>query len=95
MIFVVKQVHRPEMCPAERGGTRTLYDASAPGVKLDRILGDFSAHTVYYILEADWLEDVQRFLTPGWLVCTSEVIPVSEEPIELPARGAEAGGGEA
>jgi hypothetical protein len=91
MIFVVKQVHTPELCPAERGGTKTLYDASAPGVKLDRILGDFSAHTVYYILEADWVEDVQRFLAPGWLMCTSEVIPVSEEPIEHTRPGAEAG----
>ena len=95
MIFVVKQVHRPESCPVARGGTQTLYDASAPGVKLDRILGDFSAHTVYYILEADWVEDVQRFLTPGWLICTSEVIPVSEEPIELAGPGAEAGAAEA
>jgi len=81
MIFLVKQVHTPETCPKDRGGTKTLYNASAPGVKLDRILGDFSRHTVYYILEADWVEDVQKFLAPGWLQCTSEVIPLSEEPI--------------
>jgi hypothetical protein len=81
MIFLVKQVHTPERCPKDQGGTKTLYDAEATGVKLDRVLGDFSRHTVYYLLEADWIEDVEKFLAPGWLLCTSEIIPVSEEPI--------------
>ena len=58
-----------------------LGGAAAAGVKLDRVFGDFSRHTVYYLLEADFVEDVQKFLAPGWLSCTSEVIPVSEEPI--------------
>ncbi len=81
MVFLVKQVHTPEHCPKDLGGTRTLYDAEAPGVKLDRVLGDFSRHTVYYLLEADWIEDVQKFLDPGWGLCTAEIVPVSEEPI--------------
>jgi hypothetical protein len=81
LLFLVKQVHTPENCPKDRGGTGTLYNANVPGVKLDRVLGDFSRHTVYYLLEAEWVEDVQRFLGPGWTVCTSEVIPISEEPI--------------
>jgi hypothetical protein len=81
MLFLVKQVHTPDKCPKEAGGTKSLYDGDAPGVKLDRVLGDFSRHTVYYVLEADFVEDVQKFLAPGWLLCTSEVVPVSEEPI--------------
>ncbi len=81
MLFLVKQVHTPEHCPKDQGGTKTLYDAEVPGVKLDRVLGDFSRHTVYYLLEAEWLEDVQTFLEPGWGLCTSEVTPLSEEPI--------------
>jgi hypothetical protein len=81
VLFLVKQVHTPERCPKDEGGTKTLYDPEAPGVKVDRVMGDFSRHTVYYLIEADWLEDVQRFLLPGWSRCTSEVIPVSEEPI--------------
>jgi hypothetical protein len=81
MLFLVKQVHSPEACPRGKGGTKTLYNEKAEGVKLDRVFGDFSRHTVYYILEAEWVEDVQKFLGPGWKTCTSEVIPVSEEPI--------------
>jgi hypothetical protein len=77
----VKQVHTPEHCPRDRGGTKTLYDPEAPGVKLERVLGDFSRHTVYYVLEADWIEDVQKLLAPGWVLCTSELIPASQEPI--------------
>jgi hypothetical protein len=81
MLFLVKQMHTPEHCPKGQGGTKALYNAEAQGVKLDRVLGDFSRHTVYYLLEADWIEDVQKFLAPGWLLCTSDVIPLSEEPI--------------
>ncbi len=79
MLFLVKQVHSPEHCTKNTGGLTTLYDAKAPGVKLQRVLGDFSRHTVYYLLEADRIEDVQAFLDPGWLLCTAEVIPVSAE----------------
>jgi len=75
MLFLVKQVHTPDRCPKDVGGTKTLYDAAAAGVRLDRVFGDFSRHTIYYLLEADFVEDVQKFLAPGWLSCTSEVIP--------------------
>ena len=81
MLFLVKQTHTPEKCPRNQGGTKNLYDATAPGVKLVRVFGDFSRHTVYYVLEAGLVEDVQKFLAPGWVLCTSEVIPVAEEPI--------------
>jgi hypothetical protein len=65
MQFLVKQVHTPEQCPKDRGGSTTLYDAGAPGVKLDRILGDFPRHVIYYLLEAERVEDVQKFLDRG------------------------------
>jgi hypothetical protein len=69
----------PQVSPG--AATGTLYDAAAAGVKLDRVFGDFSRHTVYYLLEADFVEDVQKFLAPAWAMCTSEVVPVSEEPL--------------
>jgi len=71
MLFLVKQVHTPDRCPKDVGGTKTLYDAAAAGVRLDRVFGDFSRHTIYYLLEADFVEDVQKFLAPGWLSWTS------------------------
>lgn len=79
MQFLVKQVHTPDQCPKDHGGSATLFDATAAGVKLERRLGDFGRHTVYYLLEADHVEDVQQFLSPGCAHCTSEIIPVSEE----------------
>ncbi len=81
MLFLVRQVHTPDHCPKDRGGSRTLYDAGTDGVKVERVLGDFANHTIYYLVEADSLEAVNRFLDPGWVHCTSEVTPVSEEPI--------------
>ncbi len=81
MLFLVEQAHTPDHCPKDRGGSTTLYDAGAVGVKLERVLGDYARHTIYYLLEADRLEAVQDFLDPGWLHCTSEIIPVSAEPI--------------
>lgn len=81
MFFLVKQVHTPDQCPKDRGGSTTLYDAGAAGVKLEQVLGDYARHIIYYLLEADRLEAVQDFLDPGWLQCTSEIIPVSPEPI--------------
>ncbi|MFA5890816.1 MAG: hypothetical protein WDA27_07685 [Actinomycetota bacterium] len=80
MQFLVRQVHTPAHCPKERGGSKTLYDPGAP-VKLERVLGDFPHHTVYYLVEAERINDVQKLLDPGAAHCTSEVIPVSEESI--------------
>ncbi len=48
-------------------------------MKLERVLGDYSRHTIYFVLEADRLEAVQNFLDPGWAHCTSEITPVAEE----------------
>ncbi len=81
MLFLVKQTHASDHCPKDRGGSTTLYDAGASGVKLERVLGDYARHTIYYLLEADRLEAVQNFLDPGWVHCTSEITPVAEEPI--------------
>lgn len=81
MLFLITQTHTPENCPKDVGGSKTLYDPNAEGVKLRAMYGAFSQHVIYYIVEADSLEAVHKFLDPGWKRCTATVTPVSEEPI--------------
>lgn len=81
MLFHITQAHTPENCPKDVGGSKTLYDPSVEGVKLRAMYGDFSQHVIYYIVEADSVEAVHKFLDPGWKRCTAIVTPVSEEPI--------------
>lgn len=81
MLFHITQTHTPENCPVDVGGSQTLYDPNVEGVKLRATYGAFAQHVVYYIVEADSLKAVQKFLDPGWKRCTAVVTPVSEEPI--------------
>lgn len=81
MLFHIAQTHTPENCPKNVGGSRTLYDPDAEGVKLRAMYGAFSQHMIFYIVEADSLESVHRFLDPGWMRCTATITPVSGEPI--------------
>lgn len=82
MLFMITQVHTPESCPIEAGGSRVLYNARAKGVKLLAMYGAFPQHTVWYVVEADSVDAVQEFLTPGFLRCTSTVIPISSVPMK-------------
>ncbi len=81
MLFHVTQTHTPENCPKNVGGSKTLYNHNVEGVKLRAIYGAFPQHVIYYIVEADSLEAIHKFLDPGWMRCTATVTPVSEEPI--------------
>lgn len=81
MLFHITQTHTPENCPRDAGGSKTLYDSTAPEVKLRAMYGAFAQHVIYYIVEADSTEAVNKFLDPGWVRCTAVVTPVSEEPI--------------
>ncbi|MBI4506777.1 MAG: hypothetical protein HY691_14690 [Chloroflexi bacterium] len=81
MLFHVTQTHTPEQCPKDAGGSQTLYNPKAEGVKLRAMYGAFAQHTIFYIVEANGLDADDRFLDPGWKRCTCVVTPVSEEPI--------------
>jgi hypothetical protein len=63
------------------GGSKTLYDPKVEGVKLRAMYGVFAQHVIYYIVEADSLEAISRFLDPGLKRCTATITPVSEAPI--------------
>ena len=81
MLLHITQIHTPERCPADEGGLKMLYDPSVEGVKLRAVYGALSEHVIYYIVEADNLEAVYKFLDPGWTRCTSKITLVSEGPI--------------
>lgn len=55
MLFHITQVHTPEACPKDVGGSKTLYAPDVEGVKLRVVYGAFSHHVIYYLVEADSL----------------------------------------
>ena len=81
MLFHITQRHSPEACPLGAGGSRSLYDADADGVTAVGIYGAYAEHTMYYIVEADDIKAVHRFLLPGFERCASDVTPVASLPI--------------
>jgi len=81
MLFHITQHHTPELCPKDEGGSKTLYDPSVEGVKLKAMYGAFAEHTIYYVVEADGIQPVNRFLMPSFKRCECRISAVSEEPI--------------
>lgn len=81
MLFHITQVHTPAMCPKDEGGSNTLFDASAPGIRLIGRYGANAQHTMFYIVEADDVDALQLFLFPGFKRCTATITPVSEVPV--------------
>ncbi len=82
MLFMITQVHTPETCPKEEGGADVLIDKTAQDVTLKGRWGAWSHHTIWYLVEADDLEPIQRFLDPGMKRCTCTVEAVGEAPIQ-------------
>lgn len=82
MLFMITQVHTPQACPIDEGGPDVLINKNAEVAILGR-WGAWWQHTVYYLVEADSAEAVQRFLEPGEKRCTSTVTPVEERPIAV------------
>ncbi len=82
MLFHITQAHAPELCPKDEGGSTTLYDPKAEGVELLAVYGAFAEHVLYYVVEADDVGPVERFLLPGFKRCTSKISPVSQAPID-------------
>ena len=82
MLFMITQVHTPETCPKDEGGADVLIDRNAQGVTVKGRWGAWSDHTVWYVVEADSFDAIQRFLDPGMTRSTCTVQPVGEAPIE-------------
>ncbi len=82
MLFMITQVHAPETCPKDEGGADVLIDKNAQDVTLKGRWGAWTHHTIWYLVEADGIDAIQRFLDPGMTRSTCTVEPVGEAPIE-------------
>ncbi len=78
MLFHITQVHRPESCPKNEGGSDSLFDPTVEGIKVIGRYGANAQHTLFFIVEADDVNAIHKFLFPGFTSCTSTVTPVSE-----------------
>jgi len=81
VLFHITQVHSPESCPRDEGGSNSLVDSTVPGVKVIGRYGANSQHILFYIVEADDAMAIQEFLWPGFKRCTATVTPVIETPV--------------
>jgi hypothetical protein len=81
MLFHITQVHAPEVCPKGEGGSNSLFDDTVEGVSLIGRYGANAQHTLFFVVEADDVIAIQKFLGPGFHRCTSTITPVSEVPV--------------
>jgi hypothetical protein len=80
MLFHIKQSHAPADCPYGKGGSKSLFDESVPGIKLLGYWLAFPAHTTFLVVETDDAAKLQQFLRPGAQVCVAEITPVTDQP---------------
>jgi hypothetical protein len=80
MLFHVTQSHTPADCPYGKGGSRSLFDENAPGIKLQGYWLAFPEHTTFLVVETDDVANLQAFLRPGATRCVAEITPVSDRP---------------
>lgn len=80
MLFLITQTHTPETCPIDAGGREVLHEKpeNVPGLKIVAAYGAYTEHTLYYIVEADDYDAVEKFLTPGFNRSKATITPVSQ-----------------
>jgi hypothetical protein len=81
VLFHITQIHSPETCPLGEGGSDSLFDPTVKGIRLIGRYGANAQHALFYIVEADDVDAIHKFLLPGFKRCTSTVTPVSEVPV--------------
>ena len=80
MLFHIKQTHAPADCPYGKGGSKSLFDETVPGIKLLGYWLAFPQHTTFLVVETEEVANLQRFLAPGSSTCVAEITPVSDRP---------------
>jgi hypothetical protein len=79
MLFLITQTHTPETCPIGAGGREVLHEKpeNVPGLKIVAGYGAYTEHTLYYVVEADDYDTVEKFLEPGFKLWQAPITPVS------------------
>jgi len=99
MLFHVKHVHTLETCPAKHGPemvSKTFGTIGRPehakeaGVKVLGMYADAPAHVTYFILDADSIEKVGKFLFPILMIGTADITAVTDLAEEVRRKLAEA-----
>ncbi len=80
MLFLITQTHTPETCPIDAGGREVLHEKpeNVPELKIVAGYGAYAEHILYYIVEADDYDTVEKFLIPGFKRCKATITPVSQ-----------------
>ena len=79
MLFHIEQSHAPADCPYGAGGSHSLFDANAAGVKVLGFWLSFPQHTTYLLVEATDAGSLNTFLKPGAKTCLAEITPVVDQ----------------
>lgn len=80
MMFLITQAHAPEACPIDAGGREALHEKpeNVPGLRIVAGYGAYTEHTLFWVVEADGYEAVEKFLTPGFKRCRAIITPVRQ-----------------
>ena len=82
MLFHITQVHTPELCPRDEGGSNSLFDKTVPGVTLVGRYGANAQHTLFLVVEAEDVNALHKFLWPSFKRCTNTITPLSTRPVD-------------
>ena len=79
MFFLITQTHAPEACPIDAGGREALHEdpSKVEGLKVHMAFAAYTEHVLYYLVEAEGYEPVEKFLTPGFKRCKASITPVN------------------
>lgn len=80
MLFLITQTHSPGNCPIDAGGREALHadPKKVEGLGVITGFGAYTDHVLYYLVEAEDYDAVEKFLTPGFKRCTATITPVSK-----------------
>lgn len=80
MLFLITQTHTPETCPIDAGGRPALHEApeKIEGLSVKAGYGDYTNHTIYYVVEADDYDAIERFLIPGFKRASAKIAPIAQ-----------------
>ena len=82
MLFMITQEHTPGTCPIDDGGSDALINRDAEGVALEGRWGAWAHHKVWYLVDAESPDAIQRFLDLGMKLATCTVEPVGEASVQ-------------